>query len=165
MEKNDKIYKNNLSNQRSEFNKTFLDNSRLYRKTLSDQTSRFTKEMLEEKVKLATSQQVAKQKASDPFYKFKAFSNNLREMPNAYVFKVEVPEHEKDNVRVYVNNNTIIFTGSRKFEDEVDAKSRSIATSTYQSFREEINLDRPVKEKNLFSNYKNGILEVVIPKF
>ena len=56
------------------------------------------------------------------------------------------------------------MSGKRAFNDDVKAEDRRFTTNSYQSFREEIPLSKPVAEKLVEKSYSNGVLKVKIPK-
>ena len=103
-------------------------------------------------------------KNSDPFYRISEPKAELSEHGDFYYVHANVPEHEKDNVHVIVHENKVIVAGDRRFEDQVEDQEGKVATHNYQTYRQEIPLEHPVREKFAQSSYENGILTVKIPK-
>jgi HSP20 family molecular chaperone IbpA len=103
-------------------------------------------------------------KNGDPFYRLAEPKAQIKDTGDHYVIETKIPEHEKDNVKVIVHGDKVIVQGQRRFEDEVDDKDSHIATHNFQSYRQEIPLEHPVREKFIQKNYENGMLKIRIPK-
>jgi HSP20 family protein len=88
----------------------------------------------------------------------------LSENDKQYVITANVPEHEKDNVKVVVKDDKVVVKGHRRFQDHLDENGKKISTESYQTFHEEIPLSHPVREKYARSSWNDGVLTVVIPK-
>ncbi len=101
---------------------------------------------------------------NDPFYRLNKATAQVSETDTHYFIKAEVPEHEKDNVKLFVHDDKAVIQGHRKFQDEINEPEGRLNTSNYQTFRQEIPLERPVHEKLVKRTWENGILTLKIPK-
>ncbi|NJL25600.1 MAG: Hsp20/alpha crystallin family protein [Calothrix sp. SM1_5_4] len=64
-------------------------------------------------------------------------------------------------MKVIVKENRVVVHGHRRFQDRVDASDGGkVSTENYQTFREEIPLERPVHEKLALRSWENGVLTV-----
>ena len=76
----------------------------------------------------------------------------------------EIPGMEKKDIKIEVKDHTLSISGERKFE--VDAKKeryRSVER-TYGKFFRSIDLPEGLKEDEIKAGYRNGVLEISIPK-
>ena len=81
-----------------------------------------------------------------------------------YELKVEIPEHEKDNVKVFVKDDKMIIAGSRSFDETVKKKTSLFQQKTIKLFAKNTNSNIPVYEKTLIKEYDQGVLTVKVPK-
>ena len=103
-------------------------------------------------------------KESDPFYKTKFFENNLTETPTHYMFQVEIPEHEKENIDVRVQDKMITLSGLRQHKESFEAEGQRFRSNSNESFYQEIPLENTVKTKDIKTWYEDGIFKVIAPK-
>lgn len=89
---------------------------------------------------------------------------DILESEKTYEIHFAVPGFEKDNFNLNVDDKMLTVSGERKFkEEESDKKYKSVRTS-YGSFERTFTLPKNVNATKIEANYKNGILEVIIPK-
>ena len=89
---------------------------------------------------------------------------DILESEITYEIHFAVPGFEKDNFNLNVDDKMLTVSGERKFkEEESDKKYKSVRTS-YGSFERTFTLPKNVNATKIEANYKNGILEVIIPK-
>lgn len=82
---------------------------------------------------------------------------------NVYV-KADLPGLKKEDVSVELDNGLLKIRGERKVEEESKDKDYYRVERTYGSFQRVLKLHSSVNEANIKAKYKNGVLEVVIPK-
>jgi HSP20 family protein len=89
----------------------------------------------------------------------------VKETDKDIVIHAELPGVEKDKVKLDVQNNMLILSGERSFEKKSQEKEKFFVTErAYGSFSRAIALPEGVDTKSIQANYKDGILEVVVPK-
>ncbi len=120
--------------------------------------------MIKEKAEIAKSVGKNQDKQADSFYNFVHADSKIEETPTHYFVSSRVPEHEKENVKMHVSDGKVVVQGARRFEDKIDTGEGKLATNSYQTFREELPLERPVHEKLVERTYENGVLTLKIPK-
>ena len=63
---------------------------------------------------------------SDPFYQIQNAETSLTESDTHYIVQTKVPEHEKDNVKLFVRDAKVVVQGNRNFADDVKTVSKRI---------------------------------------
>jgi len=78
--------------------------------------------------------------------------------------KVEIPGMKKEQIDIELTGDTLTIKGERKFEDE-DKKDDYVRVERfYGRFQRSFTIGIPVKSDEVKAAYKDGILEVTIPK-
>ena len=80
------------------------------------------------------------------------------------VVKAELPGIEKDNIQVNLTDHTLTIKGENKKEEEVKEENYYRAERSYGSFLRTLDLPRDVRADQVKASFKNGILEVRMPK-
>ncbi len=78
--------------------------------------------------------------------------------------KVELPGVKKEDVKVEMDEGDLIIRGERKAESEVREEDYYRMERTYGSFYRRLPLPFEVKAEQVRASYKDGVLEVEIPK-
>lgn len=164
--RNDQIYKKDLQQQHDEFKANFEKNLVQQDKVLMASKTKLLEEITDQKLETMNSAGKYLKAKDDPFYQMQKLDGRLKETATDYILEAPVPEYEKDQVKVFVRNGRLVLQGQRRFEDKVENKDEGhkISTNSYQTFREEVKLDRPVAEKLIESTWSDGHLKVRIPK-
>ena len=89
---------------------------------------------------------------------------DLFEEKDDIVVKAELPGMEKDNIEVNLTDNTLTIKGEKKKEEEVKEENYYRCERAYGSFVRNIELPKSVHADKVKASFKNGILEVRIPK-
>lgn len=77
--------------------------------------------------------------------------------------KVEVPGMEEKDLKINYEDGLLTVSGERQFEQRDDRNYHRIERS-YGSFVRSFSLPRSVDASAIAANYRNGILEIEIPK-
>jgi HSP20 family protein len=80
------------------------------------------------------------------------------------VVKAELPGIEKDNIEVNLADHTLTIKGEKKKEEEIKEANYYRAERSYGSFLRTLDLPRDVRADQVKASFKNGILEVRMPK-
>ena len=80
------------------------------------------------------------------------------------VVKAELPGMEKDNIEVNLTDHMLTIKGEKKKEEEIKEENYYRAERTYGSFLRTLELPRDVHADKIKASFKNGILEVRMPK-
>jgi HSP20 family protein len=89
---------------------------------------------------------------------------NTRETEEAYHIEVELPGVKKENVDIQVDGNVLTISGERNVREEVKDEDYHKVESRYGLFSRIFKLPEKVDVSNIEAEFKDGILEVAIPK-
>ena len=87
---------------------------------------------------------------------------DIEETDEAFVVKAELPGVEKNDVSVNIENGILTIKGEKKTETE--DKKRHRVECSYGSFIRSFTLPQSIKPEKVEAEYKNGILNLTIPK-
>ena len=110
----------------------------------------------------------------EPFFRMPYFTEEMQaagwnppvdvlEENDKIVVKVEVPGVEEKNLHVTFEDGLLTISGERQFERKDDRNYHRIERA-YGSFVRSFNLPRTVDPNQIVASYRNGILEIEIPK-
>lgn len=80
------------------------------------------------------------------------------------VLKAELPGVEKEGIDLTITKDSLTLKGEIKKEEEVSEEDYYSRERTYGSFSRTITLPVEVDSENAKAAFKNGILEIVLPK-
>ncbi len=80
------------------------------------------------------------------------------------VIRAEVPGIERDAIEVKLEDNTLTLSGERVRETEADDTRAYRRERVYGSFVRSFSLPKTVDATRISATYKNGILEITVPK-
>ncbi len=87
---------------------------------------------------------------------------DISETKEAFIVKAELPGVEKEDVSVNFENSILTIRGEKKVETE--DKKRHRVECAYGSFIRSFTLPQTIKADKIEAVYKNGILNLTIPK-
>jgi HSP20 family protein len=80
------------------------------------------------------------------------------------VVKAELPGMDKDNIEVNLTDRTLTIKGEKKKEEEMKEENYYRSERSYGSFLRTLELPKDVHADKVKATFKNGILEVRMPK-
>ncbi|MCK4838333.1 MAG: Hsp20/alpha crystallin family protein [Desulfobulbaceae bacterium] len=89
---------------------------------------------------------------------------DISETDKEFVIKAEIPDISKEEVKVTVENGVLSFRGERKQEKEEKGKKFHRIERYYGSFCRSFSLPDNVDESKIDASFKDGMLELTIPK-
>lgn len=89
---------------------------------------------------------------------------DIAETDTAFEIKVEIPEVNKEDVKVAVYNGVLTIRGERKQEKEENGKKFHRVERKYGSFTRSFTLPENVDENSIKADFKDGILHLRIQK-
>ena len=89
---------------------------------------------------------------------------DITEDEKEYLIKAELPELSKDDLRVTVENGTLILSGERKFEKEENTKKYHRIERSYGSFVRSFGLPDDADAEKVNAEFKDGVLKIHIAK-
>jgi HSP20 family protein len=78
--------------------------------------------------------------------------------------KAELPGMNKEDIKVTVKDNVLSLSGERKQEKETKEKTYHRIERYYGSFCRNIQLPESVEADKVKATYKDGVLNIVLPK-
>ncbi len=91
-------------------------------------------------------------------------SIDLSETNKEYIVRAEIPGVDPNDFDISLNNNVLTIKGERKHEKETKDEDFHRIERAYGSFTRAIQLPGEVDEDKVKANYKNGVLEIILPK-
>jgi len=89
---------------------------------------------------------------------------DLFEEKDEIVVKAELPGMDKENIEVNLTDHHLTIKGEKKKEEEVKEENYYRAERSYGSFLRTLELPKDVRADKVKASFKNGILEVRLPK-
>jgi HSP20 family protein len=89
---------------------------------------------------------------------------DVSETDNEFVIKAEIPEVKKEDIKVSVDNGVVTIQGERKQEKEEKGKKFHRVERYYGSFVRSFTLPDNIDETKIKASFKDGMLNLQIPK-
>ena len=80
------------------------------------------------------------------------------------IVKVELPGIDKKDVKISLSENTLTVRGERKEEQEVKKENYYCSERVRGSYSRTIALPVDIDKSNAKASFKNGVLEIILPK-
>lgn len=91
-------------------------------------------------------------------------SVDVYETEDSYVLKAELPGVNKEDIKIDINNNTLTLKGEKKLEQKTEKDNYVRIERRYGSFMRTFALSDKVDSGNIKAGYKDGVLEITLPK-
>ena len=88
---------------------------------------------------------------------------DIYEVDGAIVLKAELPDVDRDDIDLNVENNTLTLRGERKVNKEINQEAFHRIERSYGSFVRQFSLPSTVDPAKITADYKNGVLTVTLP--
>ena len=88
----------------------------------------------------------------------------LLEADGEFVLTAEIPGMSKEDVSISVENDVLTLKGEKKFEHEEQRDRTHIRERRYGTFERCFTLPRNVAADKIKAEYKDGVVEVHLPK-
>lgn len=89
---------------------------------------------------------------------------DLYEKEDKLVLRMDLPEVKPEDVEVSIVDNTLRVKGERKHAEEIKGEDYYRMERRYGVFERSIELPMAVKIEEIKATYKDGVLEVDLPK-
>jgi len=97
-------------------------------------------------------------------FSLRAPAVDLYEGDNEVVIKAEVPGMGKGDLKVDLTDSMLTISGEKKKEEDIKEEAYTYSERSYGSFTRSLNLPCAVKSDKAKATFKNGVLEVKLPK-
>ena len=81
-----------------------------------------------------------------------------------FSIKMELPGMRKEDVKLSVENNVLSVRGSKKEETKTEDTNLIINEIYYGEFSRDFNLSKDIKIESIDAEFKDGILNITLPK-
>ncbi len=89
---------------------------------------------------------------------------DISEDKNNIVVKADLPGMKQEDIEVVLEDDVLTIRGERKSEKEEKDKNFHRVERSYGAFERSIRLDTNVDKEKITANYKDGVLEIIMPK-
>ncbi len=89
---------------------------------------------------------------------------DIVETDNEIVLKADLPGIDPKDVDIQVHDGTLTLRGERKFESDVKEDDFRRVERVYGSFVRSFSLPQTVDSEHVSAQYRNGVLELKLPK-
>jgi len=89
---------------------------------------------------------------------------DVKETDKLFVISADIPGLTKKDVKVSVANGKLTVSGERAFQTDQESDNYHYRERRFGTFDRSFNLPENVDEEKISASFKNGILNVTIPK-
>jgi len=89
---------------------------------------------------------------------------DIEESADDFVVRVDLPGISQKDVKVNLMGDTLTIRGERKKENVRKDRNTHRTERTYGTFERTFTFGTPVKNEGIKAQYRDGVLEVVVPK-
>ena len=89
---------------------------------------------------------------------------DIHEESDAFVLTADLPGMKKEDVEITVEDNTLSFTGERRFEEKSEKDAYRRLERGYGKFTRSFSLPTHVDSARVEARYADGVLTVRVPK-
>jgi HSP20 family protein len=90
---------------------------------------------------------------------------DVKERDGEYVIRTELPGVKKEDVSITLENGVLTISGETKSETEEKEGERLLRQERrYGKYTRSLRLGTQIDEKSVKANYKDGVLELILPK-
>jgi len=89
---------------------------------------------------------------------------DVYEDENGFVIKLDLPEINRDDVKVSLNEGTLSISGERRFENEQKRENYHRVERSYGQFYRSFSLPPNVDATAIDAKFKDGVLRLTLPK-
>ncbi|HEX3037252.1 MAG TPA: Hsp20/alpha crystallin family protein, partial [Thermodesulfobacteriota bacterium] len=89
---------------------------------------------------------------------------DIYETESGYVVKADFPGVKKENIQIDVHDGTLTLKAEKKFEEKESKDNYLRVERAYGSFVRSFRLPKNVDAEKIEAEYKDGVLEVTLPK-
>jgi HSP20 family protein len=89
---------------------------------------------------------------------------DIKETDNEIQIKADLPGMKLEDIDVSVDGDQLVIKGERKVEREEKEKDYIRVERSYGSFYRSFSIGAPVKADEIKASYRDGVLEISLPK-
>ena len=89
---------------------------------------------------------------------------DVAETEEALIVRAELPGMAREDIDIELSGETLTLRGERKFESEMKKDHYVRIERRYGNFSRSFTLATPIQADKVSASYRDGILEIVLPK-
>mgnify|MGYP000153282187 CR=1 FL=1 len=89
---------------------------------------------------------------------------DILESKDAYLIRAELPGMKKEDIHLELEDGTLTLSGERKFEEPTNGDEYHRVERLAGKFSRSFHIPQAVKDDGIKATYRDGILEVSVPK-
>lgn len=89
---------------------------------------------------------------------------DVLESKDAYLIRAELPGMKREDIKVEVKDGTLVLSGERKSEEPAEGVEYRHVERAAAKFWRSFSLSETAKQDGIEATYKDGILEIRVPK-
>lgn len=89
---------------------------------------------------------------------------DIAETNEAYVLHAELPDVKKEDIKLSIHEGVLMLQGERRQEREEKGKRFHRIERTFGRFQRSFTLPSSVDESKVTASFKDGVLNVIVPK-
>lgn len=88
----------------------------------------------------------------------------VKETPEAYIFKADIPGVKEEDLDISMTRNRVVVSGKREAEATQEGETYYTCERSYGSFTRGFTLPEGVDTDNVRADLKDGVLTMTVPK-
>lgn len=104
----------------------------------------------------------------DPFFRgheHKMMKTDIKEKADKYEINIDLPGYEKENIKMSIEEGYLTINATMKEENESSDEEHFVCKERYSgSCSRSFYIGEDIKGEDIKANFKNGILQIDIPK-
>src|ERR671930_2660752 len=89
---------------------------------------------------------------------------DVLESKDSYLIRAELPGMKREDIKVEVKDGTLVLSGERKSEEPAEGVEYRHLERVDAKFWRSFSLPETVKQDGIEATYKDGVLEIRVPK-
>ena len=89
---------------------------------------------------------------------------DIEEQPDRYAVRAELPGLKSEDIKITLKDNQLVIRGEKRREEEKKDSTFHRVERVYGRFERAFRLSHAVQSDKIEANYRDGVLEVSIPK-
>lgn len=89
---------------------------------------------------------------------------DILERENDLILKADLPEMSQNEIDIKVEEDTLIIQGERRFIKESPGEGYMQIERPYGTFHRTFTLSKRIDQERIKASYKDGVLQIILPK-
>ena len=89
---------------------------------------------------------------------------DIEELPEKYIVRVEVPGMKLEDIKILVEDNRLVIRGEKARMEERKGATYHRVERLFGTFERAFTLTHALKSEKIEAIYKDGVLEITVPK-